>query len=130
MDELDDELQNLLNGWTTMLIDNLTKDPTVKKNFELLKPKQKKLIDNFLKTKQYNPKTQDDLISAMKLVLQGLEKAFISTKDLARVLGNGIPLTIEEFKEKINGLLDKLSKGKEKSKVRVVVMENDENIED
>ena len=130
MDELDDELQNLLNGWTTMLIDNLTKDPTVKNNFELLKPKQKKLIDNFLKTKQYNSKTQDDLISAMKLVLQGLEKAFISTKDLARVLGNGIPLTLDEFKEKINGLLDKLSKGKEKSKVRVVVMEKDENIED
>ena len=130
MDELNDELQSLLDGWTTMLIDNLTQDPTVKKNFELLKPLQKELVETFIKTKQYNPKTQDELIVTMKLILQGLEKAFIAAKELVEILGNGIPLTLDEFKERINAFLDKLSRGKEKSQVRVVVMVKDESIID
>jgi len=127
MDELDDELQNLLDGWTTMLIDNLTKDPTVKKNFELLKPEQKELIEGFIQTKQYSPNTQDELISAMKLVLQGLEKIVISDRDLLNIFGNGIPLTIEEFKDKLKHFLTQISKGKEQGKLRIVVLGKEES---
>ena len=61
-------------------------------------------------------------IHAMGEVLSGLQKVPVKTKDLrAALLSGGSPATPAEMKKRFEEYLDKLTKGKEPGKVRIVL---------
>jgi hypothetical protein len=131
LDGLDGELDKLMENWTQTLLTNL-EDPTTKGNLELLKPEAKKLVNSFIK-KRVLPdlpaegsaqagELGQDFIHALQEVLSGLEKVSVKTADMrAALLAGGSPATPAEMKKRFEEYLDKLTKGKEPGKVRIVL---------
>jgi hypothetical protein len=98
----------------------------------LLKPEAKKLVNSFIK-KRVLPdlpaegsaqagELGQDFIHALQEVLSGLEKVSVKTADMrAALLAGGSPATPAEMKKRFEEYLDKLTKGKEPGKVRIVL---------
>jgi len=121
LDTLDAELDKLLSDWTQTLLMNL-EDPTTGENLGLLKPKERKLIDVFMKTRALPDDIGHDFISALKEVLSGLVKVPIKLNDLrSALLIGGSPVTPEEMKKRFEEYLNGLVRGKEPGKVRIVI---------
>ncbi|MDD5433792.1 MAG: DUF6079 family protein [Nitrospira sp.] len=118
---LDMELDRLLADWTQTLLTNLD-DPTTGENLGLLKPKEKNLVDAFIKTRALPDNPGHDFISALKEVLSGLLKVPINLNDLrSALLTGGSPVTPEEMKKRFDEYLSVLVRGKEPGKVRIII---------
>src|SRR5690606_38597563 len=68
LDSLDRELDDLLDNWTQALLSNL-EDPTTRRNLNLLRPEQRKLVDVFLKERRLPDELSDDFIQAVNELL-------------------------------------------------------------
>ncbi|WP_420239632.1 DUF6079 family protein [Telmatobacter bradus] len=121
LDSLDDELDKLVENWTRSLLTDLD-DPTTKDNLSLLKSGQRKLVDGFLKKKALPENLDNDFIQAMKEVLSGLKRVLVKTAELREaLLAGGSPATPEEMNKRFGEFLDKITKGMEPGKVRIVL---------
>jgi succinate dehydrogenase flavin-adding protein (antitoxin of CptAB toxin-antitoxin module) len=121
LDGLDDELDKLVANFTQTLLTNL-EDPTTRGNLDLLKPEPKKLVNGFIKKRELPDDLGQDFIHALSEVLSGLQKVPVKTADLrAALLSGGSPATPAEMKKRFEEYLDKLTKGKEPGKVRIVL---------
>jgi len=121
LDGLDNELDNLVANWTQTILTNL-EDPTTKGNLELLKPEEKKLVTGFIKKRTLPDALDQDFIHALGEVLSGLQKVPVKVSDLrTALLTGGSPVTPAEMKKRFEEYLDKLTKGKEPGKVRIVL---------
>jgi anion-transporting ArsA/GET3 family ATPase len=121
LDALDNELDKLVENWTQTLFTNL-EDPTTKGNLSLLKPESYKLVDGFIRKRTLPYDLDQDFIHALQEALSGLTKVSVKIADLreALLLG-GSPATPAEMKKRFDEYLDGLTKGKEPSKVRIVM---------
>jgi hypothetical protein len=114
-------LDKLVANWTQTLLTNL-EDPTTRGNLDLLKPEPKKLVNGFIKKRELPDDLGQDFIHALSEVLSGLQKVPVKTADLrAALLSGGSPATPAEMKKRFEEYLDKLTKGKEPGKVRIVL---------
>lgn len=121
LDQLDDQLDKMIEDWTATLIANL-EDPTTRGNLDLLKPKARSLVDNFLTERKLPDALDQDFIHALQEVLSGLVKVAVKTADLrAALLKGGSPATPAEMKKRFEEYLDELTKGHEPGKVRIVL---------
>jgi len=121
LDNLELELESLLQNWTQTLLTNL-EDPTTVGNLDLLKPKQRKLVDGFIKKRALPDDLSQDFVHALKEVLSGLVKISVHTADLrTALLSGGSPATPAEMRKRFDEYLDELTKGKEPGKVRIVL---------
>ncbi|RLB88286.1 MAG: ATP-binding protein, partial [Deltaproteobacteria bacterium] len=121
LDQLDDQLDTMLADWTAALISNL-EDPTTKGNLDLLKPEPKKLVNGFIKKRALPDEINQDFIHALGEVLSGLQKVPVKIANLrTALLSGGSPVTPAEMKKRFEEYLDELTKGKEPSKVRIVL---------
>lgn len=121
LNNFDDELDKMLENWTQTLLANL-EDPTTKENINLLKPAQRKLTDGFIKKKSLPDDLSQDFIHALKEVLSGLTKVAVSINELREaLLSGGSPATPLEMRKRFEEYLEKLTKGKEPGKVRIVL---------
>lgn len=121
LDALDDELDKLVESWTKTLLANL-EDPTTKGNLNLLKTEPRKLVDGFLKKRTLPDVLDQDFIQALREALSGLAKVQIKTDDLrAALLEGGSPATPAEMKKRFEEYLDKITRGQEQDKVRIVL---------
>ena len=121
LEHMEDELDALLDSWTQTLLTNL-EDPTTRGNLELLKPASRKLVDAFIKSRELPEKLDQKFISALQEALSGLSKVAVSMKDLREVLlSGGSPATPAEMKNRFEEYIDKITKGKEQGKVRIVL---------
>lgn len=119
--DMEAELDQILVEWTQTLLTNLS-DPTTQSNLSLLKTKQKKLVDEFLRSQNLPDSLTNEFISAVKEVLSGLAKVVVRTQDLQKVLlTGGSPCTMPEMRKRFDDYLKELAKGKDTSKVRIVV---------
>ena len=119
--QLDDELDGLLSAWTQTLLANLD-DPTTRENLSLLKPEPKRQVDSFMKKGELPDSLEEDFIQALREVLSGLVKVVVKADGLrAALLAGGSPASPSEMKKRFERYLDDLMKGKEPSKVRVVL---------
>ena len=121
LNEVDEGLDQLHAEWEGKLLENLG-DPMVKENFSLLKEKERKLVEGLLTKGRLPEKVDNGLVSALRQVLSGLEKVDVSAdmiiEDLTR---GGMPCTLSDYKSRFEEHLRKLAKGREQSKVRVVI---------
>ncbi len=118
---LDDELDDLREGWQQTLLDNL-EDPTIQANFDLLKVSARELIKQFTASKKLPDPVSPDFVSAVQDALSGLEKVRLTSDDIkAALLRGGSPAKPEELRERFEFFLREHSKGKDVTKLRFVV---------
>jgi predicted ATPase len=121
LNQMDDELDDLLSMWTQTLLTNL-EDPTTKNDLKLLKPEDRKLLDTFIKTQALPADLGHDFIHAVREVLSGLIKVGVKIEKLrSALLKGGVPATLDELKKRFEEYLAKVTKGKDLSKVRIVM---------
>lgn len=121
LDGLDKELDQLITDWTQTLLINL-ESSTTRANLDLLMPTSRKLVDGFIWKQALPDNLGQDLIHALNEALSGLQKVSVRTADLrAALLSGGSPATPTEMKKRFGEYLDKLLKGKESDKVRIVL---------
>jgi len=121
LDQMDEEPDNLLSTWTQTLLTNL-EDPTTQKDLTLLKREDRELLDTFIKTRSLPEDIGHDFIQALREVLSGLVKIEVKIEELrSALLKGGAPATTEELKKRFYEYLADLTKGKDLSKVRIVL---------
>ena len=121
LDELDDELDTLLASWTQTLLTNL-EDPTTKDDLGLVKPESKNLVNCFIEKQALPDEFDQGFIHALGDVFSGLQKVPVKTDNLrAALLSGGSPATPAEMKKRFEDYLDKLTRGKDSDKVRIVL---------
>ncbi|AML53617.1 ATPase [Falsihalocynthiibacter arcticus] len=119
--QLDDELDQLLDGWVQTLLDNL-EDPIIQSNFELLKEGSRKIVTGFVKTKSLPEPVTPEFISAVQEALSGLDKVVVSGDDIRQaLLQGGSPATPEDLRKRFEAFLTDRCKGKDTTKLRFVV---------
>ena len=118
---LDDDLDRILADWTRTLLVNLN-DPATRENLSLLQPKRETRVTAFVEKGELPDPLEPEFIEALREVLSGLVKVVVTAEDLkAALLAGGSPASPAEMKERFEGYLDELTKGKEPARVRVVL---------
>ena len=122
LESLDDELDTLIGDWTRTLLENL-EDPTVVESIQLLgESKGKKALASFLAAKELPDPVEAAFIKALQEALQGLERVVLKVSELDAALAKGgLPCDLKQLEERFEDYLSALTKGKDLSKVRIVV---------
>lgn len=115
---LEQRLDCLQSDWLSNL-SSLLDDPFI--NLDLLKAEQAQLIRDFIQQGQLPDPLDFSFVQIVNLVLAGLEEVRISTTDLVKGLGQGLPLSHKEVSDRFNQLLTKLCQGKDLTKVRIII---------
>ncbi|MGB9825605.1 MAG: DUF6079 family protein, partial [Desulfofundulus sp.] len=119
---MDEELDDLLEAWTSTLVDNLLEDPMVQQNLELLKPEAKAMVEEFLRQRRLPLNPGPDFIHAVRELLSGLTKVVVRTADLrAALLAGGSPATLTEIKKRFEDYLNELTRDRDPAKIRIVL---------
>ena len=121
LEDLKYKLEKLYEKLINILLENL-EDPTVQSNMDLLEPEERKLVENFLKEKCLPEPLSPVFIQAIKEMFTGLQRVVITEEELKDALtSEGLPATPEEIKRRFENFLAEKIKGKDPSKVRIVV---------
>jgi len=118
---LEEDLERLCEDWERTLIANL-EDPTVKENIYLLKPEQRKALDQVVKEQQLPYTVDASFVKAVQEVLSGMEKVSVTAADLKKALTQGgTPCTVSEFQQRFEDYIRSLTRGRDPQKVRIVL---------
>lgn len=118
---VDGDLDRMHEEWTRTLLDNLA-DPTVKRSMDALSAKQRKVVESFIDKKELPTTVENDFVTVLQQVLQGLEKVTLTTVDMTKALTDGgTPCTVAEMKGRFERHLDALTRGKDPARVRIVI---------
>ncbi len=111
-----------MHGWTDTLRTNL-EDPIVSGNIELVSdPVGKRELQGFLKSKALPDPVGPAFVKALREVLGGLQPVTFGGAELEAALSNGgLPCTISDLKERFDRYVANLIKGKDASKVRILI---------
>ena len=121
LNSLDRKLDEMVEEWTQTLLANL-EDPTTRDNLSLLKPEVRQIVDSFMRSRTLPDPLDQDFIDALQEALSGLTKVAVSIDELRNaLLAGGSPITLAEMKRRFEEYLDSLVRGKERSKVRIVL---------
>jgi hypothetical protein len=111
----------LHDGWSKTLLNNL-EDPTTQQNLALLRPAPRRIVDGFLAARALPEEVNQDFVAALQEALSGLSKVVITSESLrAALLAAGSPATVPELKRRFEEYLVEISKGKDPTKIRVVL---------
>ncbi len=121
LQQMDDQLDTLVEQWTKTLLNNLD-DPMTQSNVkELLQQGDRAVIQTFIESSELPEPVDANFVQILKTVLAGLQKVTVTKSDLIRVVTDLGPSTPEEIKKALSSFIDSLTKGKDPSKVRIVV---------
>ena len=121
LNALDDELDRMLENWTKVLLSNL-QDPVTQANMDLLKIDNREPLEAFIKSKELPVPLDSNFVHALKEVLSGLVKVTVKAQELQQALQvTDGPATPAEMKKRFEEYIDRLTKGKDPAKVRMVV---------
>ena len=125
LQQIDQQLDQFLENWTKALLDNLD-DPTAKKSIDLLPSEQKRAVNAFLKARALPEKISNDLVQGMQTALGGLIPIIVRpTELLAALSDNDAPSTAEQLESRFRDFLEKVTRGKEQVRVRLIVKRTD-----
>jgi len=120
--EIDDQLDHMVVEWTKTLRENL-KAPTIADNIELVSDDEARLaIQEFANTGELPSNLTPAFLKALQEVLSGLQKVVISLKSVGEAMAKGgVPCTVTDLRERFESYLSEVTRGKDASKVRIVV---------
>lgn len=120
LDRIEEKIDKLSEDWTKILLSAIS-DPFVLNDLRLLKPAQKELIEKMIASNQL-PKTIDTyLIETINLLLSGLEKVVVDADSFVEELSKLGPCTVEDFRQKVDSIVNGITKGKDTNKLRVIM---------
>lgn len=122
LSDLDETLDAIVRGWTDTLRTNL-EDPTVSGNIDLVSDSVgKRELKSFLKSKALPDPVSPAFVKALQEVLGGLQPVTFGGAELQAALSEGgLPCTIGDLKERFDRYVANLTKGKDASKVRILI---------
>lgn len=120
LDNLDIRIDDLVTEWTNTLLNTIS-DPIVVSQKEYLSAEQQKVIDEFISTKELPKRVDDHFVNSIKALLQGFEPVVIDTEDIVAKLDELGPCDVATFKSKLNSIVEAYVKGKDASKLRIIV---------
>lgn len=78
--DIEDRIDTLLDDWSQTLYNTLS-DPLLGEQMTYLKPQQRTVIDQFLKTKKLPEKVDNYFVEAVSALLEGFEPVSISAEE-------------------------------------------------
>ena len=121
IEQMDNALDAMIGNWTSTILGNL-EDPVTQVNMNLLKVDDRQQLEVFIKSKELPIPMDTNFVHALKEVLSGLIKVSVKAQELQKVLQiDSGPATPDEIKKRFDDYIDKLTKGKDPSKVRIVL---------
>lgn len=123
---LEMKLGQTYDTWVNALLTDLD-DPVVEEHLALLKPAERKLVDAFRADKELPDPLPPKLVTALQQALSGLTRVpLVPAKLFTTLFPGGAPATVDEVKERFTAFADELTKGQDRSKVRLVLEEKGE----
>ena len=120
MEQMEDRIDLMVAEWTKMLLDTLS-DPIILDQKKFLKAQEAKAIDDFVSSGTLPKKVDDFFVNSINALLKGFEPVVIEMEDLMHQLEELPPMDESAFKAKINDIVAGYTKGKDTSKLRIVV---------
>ena len=120
MEQMEDRIDLMVAEWTKMLLDTLS-DPIILDQKKFLKAQEAKAIDDFVSSGTLPKKVDDFFVNSINALLKGFEPVVIEMEDLMHQLEELPPMDESSFKSKINDIVAGYTKGKDTSKLRIVV---------
>lgn len=123
MEQMEDRIDLMVAEWTKMLLDTLS-DPIILDQKKFLKAQEAKVIDDFVSSGMLPKKVDDFFVNSINALLKGFEPVVIEMEDLMHQLEELPPMDESSFKAKISDIVAGYTKGKDTSKLRIVVKRN------
>lgn len=121
LDKIEEEMSGLLYQWKDVILDNI-EDPALKDDLQLLNPEQRKIIEDFKRSRELPDRIDYQFVSTIETLLEGLDGVKISTDDLISTLkGNGTPYTMDEMYRRFDEYIKSKTRGKNKEKIRIII---------
>ena len=120
LDNLENQIDDLVKEWNKTLIDTLS-DPLVSSSKEYLSPDQKNVIDELINSGSLPEKVDDFFVKSIEALLQGFEPVVVDADELIQKLEALPPMDENSFKKNVEELVKIYTKGKDASKLRIVV---------
>ena len=123
LDNIEKRISDLQLEWTQTLIDTIH-DPIVENQKEYLTEKQKDIINTFLKSGSLPERVDDSFVNAIRALLQGFEPVIIDSNELIQKIESLPPLEERIFLDEFKRIIDIYTKGKNDSRVRIIIKRN------
>lgn len=120
LDNLENQIDDLTTEWTKTLLDTIS-DPIVASQKSFLSAEQQKVINTFIESGELPKRVDDIFVKAINALLKGFEPVVIDTDELVAKLEQLPPMDEVSFEAKISELVGTYTKGKDASKLRIVV---------
>jgi hypothetical protein len=120
LDNLEIRMDDLVAEWTQTLINTIS-DPIVSSQKEYLSADRQQVIDDFLSNGMFPKRVDDFFVKSINALLKGFEPVVIQTEDLIQKLDELGPCDVDTFKTKIADIVSIYTKGKDTSKLRIIV---------
>lgn len=122
VEQLENLLEQMVSSWTENLLGNL-EDPIVSGNIALItRDSARARVQEFLIKRILPDDLDTEFINAAREVLSGLVKLNLTLDGVkTALLAGGSPCTVEELKNRFVKYLDSVVKGKEVSKIRIIL---------
>ena len=120
LDNLEERMDDLVTEWTQTLLNTIS-DPIVASQKEYLSAEQQKAMADFITSGTLPKRVDDFFIKAIQALLKGFEPVVVDAKDLMNKLTKLPPMDKDAFKQKVNELIAGYTKGKDESKLRIIV---------
>ena len=118
---VDADQDRMHDEWARTLLENLS-DPTVRRSLEALSAKQRKIVDGFTGKNELPATIENEFVTVLQQVFQGLEKVTVTTADIRRALTDGgAPCPVADMKARFERHLDEVTRGKDPARIRIVV---------
>ena len=124
LDNIENRIDSTLEEWAKTLLDTIS-DPLVAGSKEYLSADQKKVVEDFISTKEFPEKVDDFFVKAISQLLQGFEPVVIDADEIVKNLEILPPMDEDGFVKKLKEMLSRYTKGKDASKLRIVVKRKD-----
>jgi hypothetical protein len=123
LDDIENRLDDMTEEWTKMLLDTIS-DPTGADQKKFLKDKEQQVIDDFVASGKLPERVDDFFVNSINALLKGFDPVIIDSEELAKKLEDLPPLDEASFKAKVNDIVAGYIKGKDTSKLRIIVKKN------
>ena len=120
LEYFEDRYDAMLGEWTKHLLSALD-DPMLDDQRALLTDAQRNTIDSFTASRKLPSPLDQQFIDSVNTMLSGLESVELHLPELQRAMTSWGPCAPDDFKSRLAQYIDQLSKGKDKSKVRIVI---------
>lgn len=127
LDNIEIRIEDLMAEWTKTLLDTIS-DPIVASQKSFLSAEQQSAIDEFINTGALPKRVDDFFVKAINALLKGFEPVVIDTDDFMAKLEQMPPMDEASFKAKITELIGAYTKGKDASKLRIVVKRKESEV--